>query len=234
MRGGKRGAAQFPGTHPFSLDAGGGLVGPMNVGLDPISGKGIPNGQETGGAGLPRHGGQKKKPFPAVAGMLPGYPDFLSPFHEEDGFPERDGWRRFGAPGNPPTGGTAAFQGAGGAEGISWQADQGAQLHQGLVVKAGILLRDDFPRQATQIRKARRATAFGSQPSEHSRHVCIEGRGGNFEGDAGDGARGVIPDAGQLSQRLQIVGKFPAGKTEDRPGQGMEIPGPTIITQSLP
>ena len=234
MRGGKGGAAQFPGMHPSSLDAGGWLVGQMDVGLDPISGKGITNGQEAGGAGLPRHRGQKKKPFPAVAGVLPGYPDFLSPFHEEDGFPERDGWRRFGAAGNPPAGGTAAFQGAGGAEGISWQADQGAQLHERLVVEAGILLRDDFFRQATQARKARRTAAFGSQPSEHPRHVCIEGREGNLEGDAGDGARGVIPDAGQFSQELHIGGKFPAGKTEDRPGQGMEIPGPAIITQSLP
>ena len=105
-----------------------------------VAGEGIGDLAEgLGRAGWLGSGGEEVKPSPAIRGMLAGEPDRFLPADDKNMFVETGGGRSgVSSGGKVKTGGADGTEGARGAERVFWKADEGTELHQGLIVSAGI------------------------------------------------------------------------------------------------
>ena len=56
---------------------------------------------------------------------------------------------------------------------------------------------------------------MGKESAKYAGDVAIEGGGGNREGDAGDGACGVVTDSWEETEFLRIGRKLALGKALD-------------------
>ena len=127
-------------------------------------------------------------------------------------------------------------QGALPAAGL-FAADQGPQLHHGLVVAARLAFGQEA---AGQLRDACGGRA-GFDRAVHIEdagddpfHVGVDAGHGQVEGDAGDGGRGVGPDAGQGADGFGIGGEDAAVFPHDQTGGGQQVAGAGIVAQALP
>ena len=116
-------------------------------------------------------------------------------------------------------------------------ADQGAQLHHGLVVAAGLAFGQDA---AGQLRDACGGRA-GFDRAVHIEdagddpfHVGVDAGHGQVEGDAGDGGRGVGADTGQGADGFGIGREDAAVFLHDQTGGGQQVAGTGIVAQALP
>jgi len=134
-------------------------------------------------------------------------------------------------------GGAAAAQRTGRAEGIARQADCGAEFHQRLVEVPRAPGRQpgagDAPKTFGQGRCLRVAPK-ALQTAEDARHVPIHDRFPASEGDAGDGAGGVTPDARQAAQGFGRIGQSSAVFTEDLGRRAAQVAGAGVVAKSLP
>ena len=138
----------------------------------------------------------------------------------------------------PAQGEAVAAQGAGRALGLAGKANQGAQLHHGLVQPGRLAAGDDqgfgrppeFCFDSLGARIARDAQEAAQDPD----HIAVENGRGLVEGDAANRARRVSAHAGQSQHFVKRFGEAPGMLIHDQPGRGMGEAHAAIITEALP
>src|SRR5690606_13373445 len=130
-------------------------------------------------------------------------------------------------------GGHGAVGAAGGAGG----ADEGAQLHQGLVVGRGVGRVEEGLGEGPLAPGAGGAVdrvVLGDEAGEDAGDVAVDQGGGEAEGDGGDGAGGVAADAGQGEQGL-VVGRDDAAVAgDDLAGAGLQVTAAAVVAEAGP
>jgi len=114
-------------------------------GGDLVAGEGIDDFADGLGSAV-RFGscGKEVKACPSIRGMLAGEPDRCFPADDENMFVEASGWRAgLSTGGKSKMGGADGAEGARGAEGGLGKADESTEFHQGLIVIAWILFRNE-------------------------------------------------------------------------------------------
>lgn len=151
----------------------------------------------------------------------------------------------------------AAAQRAIGATRVVGQTDRGAEFHEGLVegrtrraegrgVRAtgfgqgeegnGHASGGDLDEARGECPGVGGSGGEGSaaEPTEHTGHVAVHDRGGEVEGGAGDGARGVGSDSGQFEDLVVGVGEPARMLLEDEPGGAAEVVETAVIAEPFP
>jgi hypothetical protein len=75
---------------------------------------------------------------------------------------------------------------------------------------------------------------FRIQATQYTSHVPIEGRHGDFKGDACDGSSCVFTDSWKLEQEIWVGWEFMIGKSNNGFGQGVEVTCPTVVPKAFP
>ena len=118
-----------------------------------------------------------------------------------------------------------------------WQADRGAQLHQGLGQRSGpglrITRREAFAERPLD-RGLVHAAPVRCEPGQHAQHVAVHGRGRQIETDRADRPGGVVSDPGQGPDGC-IVMREDAVELRRHSLRGfLQVSHPGIVAQPLP
>ena len=117
------------------------------------------------------------------------------------------------------------------------QADQRAQLHQGLIVVPGLcgrLVLHDPGRELPLHLRVGDQPGVVVEPGKHPQNVSVHGGHRETEADGCNGPRRVLPDAGQGQQGVVISRQLPAVLSADDLRCLLQIAHPAVITQPLP
>ena len=101
-------------------------------------------------------------------------------------------------------------------------------------MEAGVSVGDDPAGQIAESRKVGHFAVAGGEAAEHPGHVPVKSGSGSAKGNAGDGAGGVVADAGKFSEGIGIGGKVPARQPDHRTSQGVEKAGSAVVSQAFP
>src|SRR5271157_3524770 len=177
------------------------------------------------------------------AGTLPDEEPVLFPRDEnhEPPFLGRRAWRSHGELSEAifAEGKTELAHGTYGTSHLARRADEGAQLHQGLVQvrTARGVNRNQIPGQLPQgcVGLFVTGIAFDAEnPAYHTNDVPVQNRRRLVEGDAADGPGGVSSNAGQRKNVIEISRKPPAMPPHDDLGGGVRVSDAAVIAQTLP
>lgn len=148
--------------------------------------------------------------------MLAGEPDRFAALDDENIFLKGGG---LGAGsyevGKFISGGTDSAKGALGATRYFGKADEGAEFHEGLIMETWIFVRNDGGGKGLEVFVRGGSAVAGEESAEDAGDVAIESRGGDSEGDAGDGASGVVTDSWKETEFLGIGRELALGKVLD-------------------
>ena len=114
-------------------------------------------------------------------------------------------------------------------------ADEGAELHYGLVVPAGIARGDERPRERADPRDSRgrlRVEPQAVEAAEDAHDVAVHDGLGDVERDRGDRRRRVGADARERAQALERARERARGR--DRPGGPVEIARARVVAEAAP
>ena len=128
-------------------------------------------------------------------------------------------------------------KGAGLAEGGAvWQAHHGPQLHEGLVEVPHPGGEDggDLPLGPALDLGVQDIVVAVQQPGGDPEHVAVHRGDGQPEGDGGDGPGGVVPDAGEGPQGVEIGGDDAAVALHHRFCPLLQVAHPVVVAQALP
>ena len=117
------------------------------------------------------------------------------------------------------------------------RAHRRAHLHHGIGERAGAVGRHETLRQLVNHAAALRAAhLLGNReiPADHALHVAIHRGGGDAERNGRNRAAGVIPDAGQGAQLLQIGGQLAAVLRNNLARRLLQQTRAAVIPQPLP
>ena len=134
-------------------------------------------------------------------------------------------------------GGTSHGEGAGTAVGVSGDALQGAELHDGLVMLTRMFGRHQLAGQSVVCMPSHGCIAGridGEEPPEDALHIAIDDgvRGIVRKGD--DGGGGVVADAGQGADGSVIRGEAARELVADGAGGGVQVTGAGVVAKALP
>ena len=117
------------------------------------------------------------------------------------------------------------------------QADERAQLHQGLVKIPDPVLRQHLPDDLPEFLfygGILNVAGVVHQAGGHPQHIAIHGGDADIKGDGGDGTGGVLSQTGQAAQCREIGGERPVMLFHQQGGGFFQITGAAVIAQSLP
>ncbi len=115
-------------------------------------------------------------------------------------------------------------------------AHEGAQLHHGLVVSAGVGRREESLSEAREVAGrggiVTETGAVGGEPGEDADDVPVDAGHGRAEGEAGDRRRGIGSDTRQFPPDLWGTGG--RGQVVNRPGQPVKVAGAGVVAKAFP
>jgi hypothetical protein len=82
--------------------------------------------------------------------------------------------------------------------------------------------------------RGRGSAFFRVEATQYTCHVSVEGRHGDFKGDACDSSSSVFTDSGKLEQEIRVGGKFTIGKSNNSFCQGVEVTCATVVPKAFP
>ena len=118
------------------------------------------------------------------------------------------------------------------------QADRFTQLHDPLGQQRGGLSRGIMRAKKLRYgafgRGGGDVVGAGEKPGHHAKNVSVHRRLRQAEGNGRDGARGIVPDAGELSQLGRRGRQRAAVVLHEEHGGFFEIAGAAVIAETLP
>ena len=85
-----------------------------------------------------------------------------------------------------------------------------------------------------ELGRGRGAAFFCVEATQHTGHVPIEGRHGDFKGDACDGSSSIFTDPWKLDQEIWVGRDFMIRKSNNGFGQGVEVTRATVVPKPFP
>lgn len=114
-------------------------------------------------------------------------------------------------------------------------ADEGAELHEGLIVVAGPAGGDGKSAEAVDLFSVAGAGGIEAEHApEEAAGVGVDGGVAKTEGDGGDGSRGVAAEAGEREEVVEGVGEAAGAVVDDGAGGGVEVAGAGVVAQAGP
>ena len=132
---------------------------------------------------------------------------------------------------------TEPLQRAGGtARCATWQTDEGAQFHQGLVEVAGIFgqTNEQSVFDGTFRAVFQDVGGRGEEAHDDAQHVAVDGGAMLAEGDGGDGACRVATDAGQRKQIVEARGQLAAMIAADDSRGILQMARTAVVAEAFP
>ena len=134
-------------------------------------------------------------------------------------------------------GGATRGEWADAAIGVAGNALQGAELHDGLVVCAGLIGRKEAAGQIVVEASAGGGVGGridGEESADDAQHIPVDGGVRRAGGEGHDGGGRVVADAAEGADVSIIRGEAPGEAIADVAGGGVEVAGAGIVAEALP
>ena len=133
--------------------------------------------------------------------------------------------------------GTTRDEWADAAIGVAGDALQGAELHDGLVVFAGMIGREEAAGQIVVEASAGGGVGGrvdGEESADDAQHIPVDGGVRRAGGEGDDGGGRVVADAAEGADGGVIRGKAPGEAIADVARGSVKVAGAGVVTEALP